>query len=87
MGLESCQKKLSLKRILLVQNPDIILLQETMGTGAAVTTLLNSVVRNFYFLAHNEKGHSGGLTIGWNLSSVKCINSWNLSFGMGIQFF
>ena len=45
---------------------------------------MSSISSNFTFLAQSAKGHSGGLTIGWNLSSVKCLNSWGALFGMVI---
>ena len=65
-GLASTQKKLALKRMLSVQKPDVILLQETLGSKFEVTKLLSSITNNFTFLAQSARGISGELAIGWN---------------------
>ena len=83
-GLESTQKKLALKRVILVHKPDVILLQEIMGPEVKVTTLLTSILKYFSFVAQSARGHSGGLEIGWNHSTVQCLNSWGALFGLGI---
>ena len=86
-GLESIRKKLSLKRMIQVQNPDIILLQETLGSKAEVSSCLSSISSNFSFLAQSAKGLSGGLEIGWNPSTLRFVNSWGASFSMGLEIF
>ena len=55
--LESTQKKLALKRMVQVQKPGIILLQETLGTKVEVSFCLSSILSNFSFLAQSAKGH------------------------------
>ena len=84
-GLESTQKKLSLKRMLSVQKPDVFLLQETLGKELEVTNLFSSITNNFTFLSQSAKGLSGGMAIGWNQSTTRYTNSWGALFGMGIQ--
>ena len=50
--------------MLLVQELDVILLQETLGSEAEVTNLLSSIEKKFSFLAQSARGLSGGLVIG-----------------------
>lgn len=84
-GLESTQKKLALKRMLMVHKPYVILLQETLGSEHEVSLHLSTISSSFSFLAQSARGLSSGLAIGWNQSTVKILNSRGASFGMGIQ--
>ena len=86
-GLASTQKKLALKRMIQVQKPNIILLQETLGTEEEVSRVLSSISSSFTFLAQSAKGHLGGLAIVWNPTMLCCENSWGASFGMGMEIF
>ena len=70
-GLESTQKNLSVKRMLSVHKPDVILLQETLGSELELSRLLTTISPFYTFLAHSARGHSGGQAIGWN--SPLCI--------------
>ena len=56
-----------------------------MGSEIEVTNLLNSIYRNYSFLAQSAKSHSGGLAIGWNHLYVKILNSWGSTSCAGIH--
>ena len=70
-----------------MQKPNIILLQETLGTEEEVSMVLSSISRSFTFLAQSAKYHLGGLAIVWNPTMLHCQNSWGGSFGMGLELF
>ena len=70
-----------------MHKPDIILLQETLGTKEEVSRVFSSISSSFTFLAQSAKGHLGGLAIAWNPTMLHCENSWGASFGMGMELF
>ena len=74
-GLESTWKKLSLKRMMEVLSPEVILPQETMGLELEVETSLTSLLLQYSFTTQSAIGHSGGLEIGWKKTSIRCTNS------------
>ena len=84
-GLESTRKKVSIKRMLSVHKPDVVLLQENLGPELDVTTLISSISPLYTFLAQSARGHSGGFAIGWNESTITCSNSWGSPIGLGVQ--
>jgi len=45
--------------------PDVILLQETMGSSGDVQKLLQTLLLGWDFLAMDARGRSGGLATGW----------------------
>ena len=85
-GLASTWKKLAIKRMLLVNKSDVVLLQETLGSELEVTKLLSSLSTYYTFIAQSARGHSSGLAIGWNRPTLRCANSWGDPFGLGINF-
>ena len=82
-GLASTRKKLALKKMMEVLSPEVILLQETMGPELEVETSLSSLLLLYSFTAQSAFGHSGGLAIGWNKTSIQCTNSWGSPLGLG----
>ena len=54
-GVGGGQKKLSLKRLLLILNPDIILLQETMCKGEEAIKNVSPWLKNWAFGAVDAK--------------------------------
>ena len=74
-GLASTRKKLSLKRMMEVLSLEVILPQETMGPELEVETSLTSLLPQYSFTAQSAIGHSGGLSIGWKKTSIRCTNS------------
>jgi len=33
----------------------------------------------------DARGRSGGVASGWNVKSVKCVSSWGISSGVGLE--
>ena len=64
-GLVSPQKKSSIKRMIALLDPQIILLQETMGMSDKVKEALESWLPRWVFEVVDAVGKSGGLAIGW----------------------
>ena len=84
-GLASTQKKLAFKRMLSVHKPDVVLLQETLGLEVDVTVLLSSISPLYTFIAQSGRGHTGGIAIRWNQSTIRCTNSWGSPSGLGVH--
>ena len=72
-GLASTQKNISLKRMMEVLSPEVILPQETMGPELEYETSLTSLLPQYSFTAQSAIGHSRDLTIGWRC--IRCTNS------------
>ena len=56
--------------------PNIILLQETMGSVESITHNLKSTLKDFDFIAEYANGLSSGLSTWWNPRSIKPLGSW-----------
>jgi len=83
-GIGGPQKKLSLKRLLLILNPDVLLLHETMCKGEVAIKVISPWLKDWAFSAVDTDGHSGGLFTGWSptfkaLSSSSSISSISLN--------
>jgi exonuclease III len=85
-GLAGPLKRTSLKRMILTEHPDVLLLQETLGEGIEVFNRLSSLLPDWSFITLDSIGRSGGLAIGWNSRTIKVINSWGFDSGLGITF-
>eukprot|EP00253_Pinus_taeda_P035322 PITA_35322 len=57
--------------MLLNSKTDILFLQETLGSGVEVETVLNALMPRWKFLAIDSEGHSGGLEIGYKEGRIK----------------
>jgi hypothetical protein len=64
-GLASPHKKLLIKRMIALLDPQIILLQETMDPQDMVKEALESWLPGWVFEAVDVVGRSRGLAIGW----------------------
>jgi hypothetical protein len=80
-------KKFSLHKLVESTQPNLILLQETLGEAASIITFLESFLKHWKFIGVYAKGRSRGLAIGWNTRSVKILNSWGFDLGLGINIF
>jgi hypothetical protein len=60
----SLSKKYVLKRLIEINRSDINFLQETMGVGIEVTTLLEKLLKNWNFSSMDDRGCSGSLAMG-----------------------
>ena len=85
--LASPQKKSSLKRMIALLDPQIILLQETMGPSDKVKEALESWLPGWVFEAVDAVGRLGGLAIGWVANQIRCENIWGFHSGMGIDVY
>jgi exonuclease III len=86
-GLASPAKKSSLKRLVSVNNLDIIFLQETLGVSEVVVNSLEALLPGWSFVAVDAKGCSGGLATGWRLKSYRCDSVWGFDSGIGLNLF
>jgi exonuclease III len=85
-GLASPHKKYSLKRLLTTQQPDVLLLQETMVDSTTTSTTLVTLLPGWHFEGIDAFGRSGGLITGWHSRSIKLLNSWALNSCLGVDF-
>ena len=86
-GLAGPGKKSAFIRVLTLEHPDVILLQETLGVGEVIRERLESCIPGWSFVTMDARGHSKGLAVGWKNSSVKMINSWGTEVVLGIEVF
>jgi exonuclease III len=83
-GLAGPLKRPALKRMILTEHPDVLLLQETLGEGVEVYNRLSALLPDWSFITLDSIERSGGLAIGWNSRTIKVINSWGFDSGLGI---
>lgn len=74
-GLAGALKKLSLKRVISSEHPDILLLQETMGIGEEVKSCLEQLLPGWKFETLDALGRSGGWATGWNTQKIQVLNT------------
>ena len=86
-GLASPHKKSSLKRMITLLSPQIILLQETMGSRDLVKEALESWLPGWAFEAVDAAGRSGGVAIGWMSTIIRCENFWGFHGVIGIKVY
>ena len=84
-GLAGPKKKSAFKRVLTLEHPDVILLQETLGLGDIIKERLESWLTGWYFVTLDVRGRSGGLDVGWKLCAAKLINSWGMDSVLGAE--
>jgi exonuclease III len=73
-GLASPSKHLTLQRLLELSQPDVVLLQETLGEEAVVVQILEKTQKGWSFFGSSASGCSGGLVMGWNQKTIKLEN-------------
>ena len=83
-GLASPLKKSSLRRLVELNQPDVILLQETLGCSEEVVRVLETLLSGWKFVAVDARGRSGGLASGWKVQSCRCDCSWGIYSGVGL---
>ena len=86
-GLASPHKKSSLKRMISLLGPQIILLQETMGLWDLVKEAVESWLPGWAFEAVDAAGKSRGVAIGWMSTMIRCENFWGFHGGIGIEVY
>ena len=86
-GLAGPGKKLALMRVLSLEHPDVLMLQETLGVGDVIQGKLENWLPGWSFVTLDAKGRSGGLAVGWKHNCVKLINSWGSEAVLGVEVF
>jgi len=74
-GLAGSLKKSALKRVILTEHLDSLLLQEMMGVGEEVKSSIKHLLPRCKFEMVDALGRSGGFAIGWNTHTIQIINS------------
>ena len=87
MGWRIPPKKLSLRRLIELNCPDVVLLQETLGLNEDLSCILESLLSGWMFVVKDVRGHSGGLASGWNLKSCHCDGMWSFYSGIGLELY
>jgi len=77
-GLAGPIKKSAFRRVLTLEHPDVIMLQETLGVGDVIKDCLERWLPGWTFITLDVKGRSGGLAIGWRNSCLKMVSSWGM---------
>ena len=84
-GLASKPKKLALKELVQRYNPEVLMLQGTLGMSSEVVSSLCSILPRWHFQALDSSGHSGGLAIGFREGRMKLINTWGMDHVLGME--
>ena len=79
-------KKNQCLRVVELDRPDILLLQETLGAREETKVRLESWFGGWIFETLDVKGRSGGLEIGWNVRIVSALNVWGMDSILGLSF-
>ena len=85
-GLAGPQKRSALRRVLDLDSPDIMLLQDTLGAGEETKARLESWFSSWIFETLDVRGRSGGLAIGWTARNVLALNVWGMDSVLGMTF-
>ena len=83
-GLASPHKRSTLKRVVGLEHPDVILLQEILGIGDVVKIRLESWFPRWNFETLDVRGRYGGMAIGWIVRNVKVMNLWGMESILGL---
>ena len=86
-GLAGPGKKPAFIRVLTLEHPDVIMLQEILGVGEAVKENLESWLPGWSFVTLDVRGRSGGLAVGWRKCFLKLVNAWGLDSVLGLELF
>lgn len=86
-GLVSPHKKSSLKRLVLRVGPDVLFLQETLGSSGAIKEALQSLLPGWEFMALDAKGRSRGLATGWRSTLCHFSNSSGCDSCVGLEVY
>ena len=86
-GLASQPKKLAFKELVRSHNPDIILLQETLGKGEEIINIISKLLPGWSFFALDAVGRSGGVVSSFNPKKLKYVSSWGSSSLLALELF
>jgi len=86
-GLAGPLKRPALRRVIDLEHPDILMLQETLGEMEAVKSKLEAMMPGWVFHCLDVRGRSGGIATGWNPRTVKIVNVWGMDSVLGCSLF
>ena len=86
-GLASQPKKLVLRELVKAYNPDVILMQETLGQGGEVKGSLSKIFPGWIFHALDANGRSGGVASRYKVGKFKEISSWGFKNSLAIELY
>ena len=78
-------KRSAFQRVIELEHPDVVMLQETLGVGDVVKCQLESWFPGWSFETLDVRGRSGGLAIGRNIGRVRLLNIWGLESVLGMS--
>ena len=85
-GLAGPHKISTFMRVITLEHPDIMMLQEILGVGEFFKSRLKIWLPRWIFETLDVRGHSGGLAVEWNERSVKSLNLWGMESVLGLNF-
>jgi hypothetical protein len=77
-------KKISLHRLVELTQPNIIILEETLGDVDTISQVLEGLLGVWMFIGLDARGSSRGLAIGWRTRSDKLLSSWDVESWLGV---
>ena len=80
-------KKLEFKRLVEVQNLDIMFLHESMCDGFIIVVELEKLIKGWKFEFVDAKGKSGGFLLGWKVNCFLFKNVWVVFSDIGISLY
>lgn len=84
-GFSSATKKLALKELVKTYDPDLLMLQETLGSGEDISGALKKMVSSWIFQSLDVKGRSRGLATRVKEGRLKVLNNWGLDQALGVE--
>jgi hypothetical protein len=87
IGLGSLVKIQYLKRLFNSQNPDIMLLQESLGDGGEIFCDLGKLFGGWKFIHVDARERSRGLIIGWRVRILNFYNIYSFDLGLGVVIY
>ena len=86
-GLASLLKKLALKELIKLHNPDVLFLQEILGQGEEVIDTLTRMFPGWVFHSLDAQGRSRGIASGYNSAKLKVLSSWGLANSLALEIY
>lgn len=76
---------MALKEMVQRCNPDVLMLQKTLGMSSEVLSALCSILPGWLFQALDSISHLGGLAIGFREGRLKSIHLWGMEHVLGME--
>ena len=86
-GLASQPKKLALRELMKSYDPDVLMLQETLGLGVEVVGTLSRMFIGWGFHALDAHEISGRLVLGIKSGRLKEISSWGFENSLAMEVY